>query len=71
MELYASMRLTLPWVSAMKLPTTMVSAAMVQTSGSRFSCPSTPPPNTRTMAAAAAALTATLMNAVTPVGDPS
>ena len=66
------MRLTLRWLTAITLPTVMVSAAM--TPRSRVHCPAScgrPARKTRPKAANAAALTATAMNAVTAVGAPS
>src|SRR6185503_4097259 len=74
---YASMRLMLSWRTAVMLPTVIVMAAITTTGLAQPSVPygnTSPPsatPNTRIIAATAAALTAAAMNAVTGVGAPS
>src|SRR5690348_3949568 len=74
---YASMRLMLSWRTAVMLPTVIVIAAITTIGLAQPSVPNgttSPPsavPNTRIIAATAAALTAAAMNAVTGVGAPS
>src|SRR5437660_11678462 len=68
---YASSRLRLVWVMAIRLPTTMLVAATKARrachSGARWG---RPPAKTRTIIAKAAALVPTDMNAVTGIGAP-
>src|SRR5271165_7273258 len=71
MELYASMRLMLVWVSAAKLPTTMLSSADAQMNGSqRAEMESNAVKKTRTNTAKATALGPTDMNSVTGAAAP-
>ena len=66
------MRLTFRCVTALTLPTVMVSAASTQRTPVQLAATDTSAPaNTRTKAAKAAALTPTAMKAVTAVGAPS
>jgi hypothetical protein len=74
---YASMRLMLSWRTAVMLPIVIVSAATTAIGVAQPSAPTgttLPPsatPNTRIIAAIAAALTAAAMKPVTGVGAPS
>ena len=69
---YASIRLTLRWISAVTLPTVIVSAASSQRTPVQLAAaPPSAAMKTRAKAANAAAFTATAMNAVTAVGAPS
>src|SRR4051794_18535716 len=74
---YASMRLMLSWRTAVMLPTVIVIAAITTIGLAQPSVPNgttSPPsaiPNTRIIAATAAALTAAAMKPVTGVGAPS